>query len=173
MQNSDRVVRDGALSCRFVADEHLRLEPGDQRLLTLFRLDLIAQKHTNPETVALAQWMGDLLFMVMIPESLILKEAGGRDTIWHRRLRKKQIASFKQYYMRLQELDDDQHQEKLRQKWNDCWAAGQDRRRSSAGVVASQPAVTSAPVSLDWFARLDRDYRTAFFETDYFPRKNQ
>jgi hypothetical protein len=58
-------------------------------------------------------WMADMLFMSAIPASLIQREAGSRNSIWHRRLRKKKlnIAKMREAFMReqLAELGEDQH----------------------------------------------------------------
>jgi hypothetical protein len=138
-----RIVRDGAMSCRFMSDANPRVDDNEQLWLTLARLDIIAEKHPDSETRETAQWMGDFLFMAMFPEGLIVKHAGGRDTIWHRRLRKQKEIAAKQRAMRLQELTDDQLQEQLRQERNK-WAGVGGPPRDRPDKSFANPPVTSA-----------------------------
>jgi hypothetical protein len=95
-----RIVRDNAFTFHF---EWPKQRPSVsikrrnlQQWRTLGLLDDLASKPLLLAKIEAQQqaieWMADLLFMAMMPEALILREAGPRNSIWDRRLRKTKAA---------------------------------------------------------------------------------
>jgi hypothetical protein len=63
-------------------------------------------------------WMADVLFMSIIPGGLILREAGPRNSVWDRRLRKRESVKAQRraiaYAEQLAELEQDQQRQSVR-----------------------------------------------------------